>query len=420
VDVCLSISMGANSFSSNQGTQSALLTDNTGGLTGTLIPIMKISTDQQGTFTAGNIWNGQLGTIGTVQNLLGGTLTSLLGGTLNQLGNLGTLPNLPGGSIVVTAGTIGTISNIGSIGVLTTGNLGTVGTIQNILGGTLTSVLGGTINQINNIGTLPKGTIALGSIGGIDANAAAQTANPVSIGGTDSGGTVRTILINAAGAMNIGTVSALPNLPQGSINVTAGTIGTITNVGQIYNAGTLQTGANTIGNIGTLITGTILSSGTTTGVGTMTNLGSVTNLGQVYNAGTVQNILGGTVQLSPIPTISQSTYGTHGTTGVSVFGTLAGGTGSGAGTEIFVTSVSMSIPSTGGSQDVSIGWGTNAGTFQAGTGLIVRGNFPPGGGIQKTFSPAINSGTNAQLCLFQAGAGTVDVNVTYFITTSTL
>jgi hypothetical protein len=310
-------------------------------------------------------------------------------------------------------------------------------------------------------GTLNAGTINIGTVVGKDANAVAQTGNPISFGGTDSGGTVRTVLVNSAGALSVtgasagtfvnistgtlttGSLSNVAMVNAGTISmINAGTLGTITNlgsvtnIGQIYNAGTLQTGANTIGNIGTLITGTLLSSGTSTGVGTITNIGSVTNLGQLYNAGTVQNQLAGTLTalqngtitagtintgtLSPIPTIANVTYGTHGTTGVSIFGTLAGGTGSGAGTEIFITSLSLTVPSTGGSQDTSIGWGTNGGTFHAGTGLLVRGNFPPGGGIQKTFWPPVNSGTQAQLCLFQAGAGTVDVSVTYFITPSIL
>ena len=154
--------------------------------------------------------------------------------------------------------------------------------------------------------------------------------------------------------------------------------------------------------------------------------------------GTIQNLVSGTINalangtitagtfsmttgtLSPLPTIANSPFGTIGTTGVSIFGTLAGGTSSGAGTEIFITSLSLSVPSTAGSQQVTIGWGSNGGTLHAGTGRLVGGNFPPGGGIQKNFDPHINSGTNAQLMYFQAGAGTVNVDVTYFITPSSL
>lgn len=130
--------------------------------------------------------------------------------------------------------------------------------------------------------------------------------------------------------------------------------------------------------------------------------------------------IGGTTVLAPFYTLGQVPFGTLGTTGASVFGTLAGGTSSGAGTQIFVTSISLSIPSTAGSQDVSIGFGTNGGTFHSGTGRLVRGNFPAGGGITKFFSPPVNSGTNAQLTYFQAGAGTVNVDVTSFTTASTL
>ncbi len=272
-------------------------------------------------------------------------------------------------------------------------------------------------------------------------------------------GTLPTITIGTIGTLGLGSVvvNTLPNLPGGSIVVTTGTItsigtigtlglGTITgNLGTIGTVGTLQ-GLGTLPGVGVITSltngsinipnGTLQALGTMGTLGTLQNQGSLTNLGQLYNAGTVQNQLAGTITalqngtinkgtmnvgtLSPIPSIAVSTYGTHGTTGVSIFGTLAGGTGAGAGTEIFITSLSLTIPSTGGSQDASIGWGSNGGTFHAGTGLLVRGNFPPGGGIQKQFCPPVNSGTNGQLMLFQAGAGTVDVSVSYFITASTL
>lgn len=429
--------MSLNSFSSNQGTQTNLLTDNTGGTAGTLIPVMKIDYSSQG--TAGTLFTG----------------------TILSVNTLGTLPNLPQGSINVTAGTV-----------------------------------------IVTNGTVGAGTLNLGTVTGKDANAAAQTSQPVAIGGTDSGGTVRTALVNVSGAWNIGTLNnGTVVIPSGTITtgsltdiamlhggtLNTGTINTGTFVGNggsigvqgmagsavavsgnpVYIAGQggngtaypiltdvkgqLQIGAGTLGTvtgigvvttvtnlsggtIGILTNGTLSSSGTTTGVGSVSNLGSLamltagtlsminagtlTSLGTLPGVGVVSALTAGT--LSPIPTIANVTYGTHGTTGASVFGTLAGGTGSGAGTEIFCTSVSLSVPSTGGSQDVSIGWGTNGGTFHAGTGLIVRGNFPPGGGIQKTFWPPINSGTQAQLMMFQAGAGTVDVSISYFLAVSSL
>jgi hypothetical protein len=332
----------------------------TGGTLGNVGSITNVGMLNAGTLTTGSLSNlalinaGTLTTItGNVGGLSTGTITtgSLSNVAMLNAGTISTLPNIPGGTINILAGgtlgilTNGTLSSSGTTtGVGSVSNLGsmamlTAGTISMINAGTLTSI--GTTTGVGVLTTLTA--MSLGTVTGKDANAAAQTSNPVAVGGTDSGGTVRTVVVDSTGAMKVS-------------NVAAGTT------------------------IGTINTGT----------------------------------------LSPIPTIANVTYGTHGTTGVSIFGTLAGGTGSGAGTEIFCTSVSLSIPSTGGSQDVSIGWGTNGGTFHAGTGLLVRGNFPAGGGIQKTFWPPVNSGTQAQLCLFQAGAGTVDVSVTYFITASTL
>lgn len=176
-------------------------------------------------------------------DLVGSVNTQVVALGYGTINTLGTLPNLPGGSIAVTAATITSMPN----------------------------VPGGTFNA----GTVNSGTINLGTIVGKDANAGAQTGNPISVGGTDSGGTVRTALVNVNGAWNIGTLNnGTIVMPSGTITaIAAGTLGTlsnvgsVTNIGQIYNAGTIQAGT----------------------------LGTITNLGQVYNAGTIQNILGGTI-----------------------------------------------------------------------------------------------------------------------------
>ena len=393
-----------------------------------------INFDLQGTV------NTQVVNLGTISgNLPGGSIVM-------TAGTLASLPNLPQGSINVTAGTItagsiivtngtvasvgtipglGSISNIGSLGVL---NAGTITQLNNgsiavtagtgiITSGSI-SVIAGTIATLGTLGTvgvvnnLAGGTFNIGTVVGNIASGSADSGNGVKVSGVYQG-----------------TLGTLASGQRGDLMVDPSSILDVNNAYRLDSANDavtayLGTSSNNIGNVGTI---NMINAGT---------LGTITSLGQLYNAGTVQNQLAGTITalqngtitagtintgtLSPIPTIANVTYGTHGTTGVSVFGTLAGGTGSGAGTQIFITSLSLSIPSTGGSQDVSIGWGTNGGTFQAGTGLLVRGNFPPGGGIQKTFSPASNSGTQAQLCLFQAGAGTVDVSVSYFIAASTL
>lgn len=89
--------MALSSFLSNQGTQTSLLTDNTGGLTGTLVPVMKVDISTIG--TAGTIWNGNpsggtINTLGTLPNLPGGTIGSVLG-----IGSVSGLSNLPGGTL---------------------------------------------------------------------------------------------------------------------------------------------------------------------------------------------------------------------------------------------------------------------------------------------------------------------------------
>lgn len=291
-------------------------------------------------------------------------------------------------------------------------NAGTVTATLALNTGTLTTIAAGTQNTLGTVGVVNNivtGTIAQAVIFGYNGttNIAVKTDSPGNLY------TLGTVSLTSSGTiLNLatGTIASLPAVSLNSsgtiLNLASGTLAAVTTVTTLSN---LTNGSVNI------LTGTLQSSGTTTGVGVVT---SITNLvGGTLFAGTTV-VTAGT--LSPIPTIGQSTFGTFGTTGVTLVGTIAGGTSSGAGTEIFITSLSLSIPATAGSQDVSVGWGTAAGTFHSGTASLVRGMFLAGGGIQKTFSPAINSGTNAQLCYFQAGAGTVDVNVTYFITPSTL
>lgn len=379
---------GGQNDSSMMGVVGTLGTADTGGTAQILPMAVDPSTGAvyvnilAGAGAASNPTAGTLSTLGTVGTILGiggtvtvtgasaGTNVNIVTGTQQTLG---TVANLNNGSVILQSGTLtaGTLPVVTTVSNLTNGSV-------NLLTGTINAgtfvYTGGTLNSIGTISALQGGTVASGGT---------IVASPLVIGGTTStNGTVFAMQVDQNGRLIV--------LPSG-------VGGTITNIGQLYNAGTVQNiSAGTVSVVNNLVTGT---------------LAAVTS---------VTNLAAGTVQMSPIPTIGQSTFGSHGTTGATVFGTLAGGTSSGAGTEIFVTSVSLSLPSTAGSQDVSIGWGTNGGTFHAGTGLIVRGNFPAGGGIAKSFTPAINSGTNAQLTVFQAGAGTIDVSVTYFVTASTL
>lgn len=276
---------------------------------------------------------------------------------------------------------------------------GTAGTaFVTIPAGTLQTL--GTIGVVQNAGTIQGGTINNLATGTINALAA----------GTITGGTLQNLVSGTINALASGTITA------GTVSVTTGTVvlntGTITTIA----AGTQNT-LGTVGVVNNLVTGTIAAVTAVTTVSNLTN-GSINLLTGTVTS--VTNLAGGTVQSNQIPTVTQLTFGTTGTTGAVKVGTLVGGTGSGAGTEFFVTSLSLSIPSNGGSQDVSIGFGTASGTFHAGTGRLLRGFFPPGGGIQKTFSPALNSGTNAQIGFFQGGAGTAHIDISYFTAPSTI
>lgn len=239
------------SLSINQGTNAAINFD----LNGT------INTQVVG------IGYGTVSTIGTLPNLPGGSIV------------VTTLPNLPQGSINVTAGTIATLGTMGTLGLVNT-----VTTVSNLTNGSVNITAG----------TVSAGTINIGTVTGKDANAAAQTANPVSIGGTDSGGTVRTAFVDTQGHFRVdmptGTISVLPNLPQGSINVTAGTIATLGTMGTL---GTVQ-GLGTLPGVGvvtSLTNGSVnIPNGTIQALGTMGTLGTIQNLGTV---GTVLG-LGGT------------------------------------------------------------------------------------------------------------------------------
>ena len=273
--------MGYTNITVNQGTNSAIYTDNTGGTGGTQIGVVKIDISGQG--TAGTLWSGN---------------TNISSGTV-QIGTIGTLG-------------LGTI----------TGNLGTIGTLGL---GTITG----------NLGTI--GTLGLGSV----------------------------------------VVNSLPNLPQGSINVTAGTIGTILSIGTLPNLpqGSINVTAGTIGTVG--------------------------------NVGTLN---GGTVQINHIPVSKVTSFGTMGTQGSgTTFFTIQGTVG--AGTEALVSDWSMVVMA--GTCGVSLSFGTNGGAFVQGTGVIGAGSFPAGGGLMGVADPANHSGTNGAIYAGLYGAGTAYFKVSY-------
>ena len=86
--------------------------------------------------------------VGTIDNILNGTITSVLGATLTA----GTLTNLLNGTITNVMGatiTAGTLTNLLN-GTLTSvlGATITAGTLTNLLNGTITSVMGATIRPV--------------------------------------------------------------------------------------------------------------------------------------------------------------------------------------------------------------------------------------------------------------------------------
>jgi hypothetical protein len=200
--------------------------------------------------------------------------------------------------------------------------------------------------------------------------------------------------------------------------------GTITNSGTTTGVGVVS--MLTAGTVSMINNGTLSSSGTTTGVGTITNQGSVTNVGQIYNAGTVQNQLGGTLDMVKAGTITNILGGTvkldgrigrnilsYGTTfggTAAAYGTLVGSAAVGAGTSLWVNDVSL--VNQAGTITCLVGFGTALN----GTSVIAKGQFSAGAGMEKSFPLPVNSGmTNQDLVCYVSTAGTVDVNVSYFI-----
>lgn len=365
--------MAAGTIGINSGTNLGVASDSVGG---TYYGIGKIDISPVG--ASGTLFNGTVG--------------------------VSTLPNLPQGSIQVTAGTIGSDTIIG-------------GTLQNLVSGTINNV--GTVPGVGVVSVLSKGTIALGSFGGIDANAVAQTGNPAAVGGTDSGGTIRTIKVDSGGLQRIGidsgTISQLPNLPQGSINVTAGTIaalgtmgtlgtvsniGSITNLGQVYNAGTLQGG--------TINTGTVVMTNGTIGAGTVKVTGPLQILGDVAD--------GGTSASNPVRVGGTNSGGTLrgllvNDAGAANIGTLNNGTVvMPSGTITTIAAGTLGTLSNLGSV-TNVGQVYNAGTIQGGT--INLGTFVANGGsvaitdntnIVNILGNAASNGTGAQKAMLMGGA----------------
>lgn len=310
--------MPLNSFVSNQGTMTPILTDNTGGVSGTVIAIQKVDISPLG--TAGTIWNGNVGissgTITSLPNLAGGTI-----GLITRVGNVGTLE-------------LGTVTLTNPTGTTVQFNNGTIdlvksGTITKLEGGTVqTNILTGTITRVSTIGTLEMGTIStLPNLPGGSIVITTGTIVPHGItAATITEGTLRNLIsgtINSATVViNSATISVLPNLPQGSINVTAGTVnaGTI-NVGTIT-AGSIRVVAGTVGGAGATavaLSGNPIPTGGVDSGGTVYGFLVDIKGQQLIGGGTIDMIKAGTI--TTLPNLPGGTI-----TRVSTIGTLEVGT----------------------------------------------------------------------------------------------
>lgn len=258
-------------------------------------------------------------------------------------------------------------------------------------GGTNVNVVTGTIN----VGT---SVITTGTIGGKAASGALGVANPVQIAGTDGGGTVYSPLISTGGILTTNLTSS------GTIlNLATGTLASVTTVTTVSN---LTNGSANIltGTINTLASGTI-----TTGTVSMTT--------GTLNGGTLTNLNYGTVNIDPTPipvgTLITS-YGTTGTTGAAVFGTLVAAVG--AGTKAYISGYQIIVAS--GTVDSAILIGTFTQTVPAGgTNMVTRGQFVPSAGIARDRAVPYVSGTNGTICYWMGGAGTVYFQVDYWAAT---
>ena len=221
------------------------------------------------------------------------------------------------------------------------------------------------------------------------------------------------------GTMTVGTIDNLTKgtitrLEGGSVVVTAGTVSTLNTIGTVgvVNGGSIVVTAGTVttamgdisgGTIDILTAGSIVMT-----AGTVSTLNTVGTVG-VVNAGSVV-ITAGTVKLDGRLARNILTYGTSYGGTAAGYGTLIGSAVVGVGTAIYVND--LSIVNQAGTVDCLVGFGTAL----SGASVLAKGKFAAQGGIQKSYPLAVNAGlTNQDLVCYVGAAGTIDVNVSYFI-----
>lgn len=321
-----------------------------------------------------------------------------------------TLPDLPGGTVDllsnITTGSIANIAYIHEIGTMPAVGGGTqfaedaahtTGAGGNLMLGVRvdsgTSLVSTDIDyapfQVDANGAVRvSGTQAVSSLpdlpgGTIDSGTVVIATNNADLpGGTVDLVTTVSNLTNGSVRMTVGTVTVLPDLPGGTVDLVT-TVTTVTDVTDVTN----------------------VTSGTLARLGTVQNLDSGT-LAQVTS---VSNVADGTVHQDSLPVRTLTSYGTLGTTGAAVFGTILAAVG--AGTQYYLHGLSMVV--TSGTLSTALMNGTS--TNSNGAGVFARGNFVPGGGIVRDYTTAVSSGTNGTLVYWMSGAGTAYFTAQYFV-----
>lgn len=332
-----------------------------------------------------NPYNGTIAEVTSV-----GTIPNIA--KIHNAGTIAALPNLPGGSIAVTAGTIasvGTVPGVGSVSsVAQIHNAGTIAALPNIPGGTITALQNGTITSGSIVVT--EGTIA--SVGTVPGVGVVTTVTNLANGTIQNSGTTT----------GVGVVTTVTNLSNGTIQNSGTTtgVGTVSDIAKIHDAGTIQR----------IVAGTLTNSGTTTGVGVVSNLtqGSINVTAGTIGAATVN---AGTVRNDGRPARQFLTFGTTfgGTGTAAAYATLVAAPG--ASNYIWVDSLSIKNPYE--TVECAIGFGTavdggsvlEKGVYGTQTGIGISRTFP---------NPNNGNIANQPLVLFKSGLGTVYANVSYF------
>jgi acylphosphatase len=318
--------------------------------------------------------------VGTVPvNVISGTNVNVVTGTITT-GSLSNVAMLNAGTVVVPSGTVNVGTFVMPSGTVTTGSLTNVANLVN-----------GSVNILT--GTLQSS--------GTTTGVGVVTSVTNLVAGT---------LLNSGTTTGVGVVTSVSELVKGTVtNLVSGTINALA-------AGTITTGTVSV-TTGTVVlnTGTI----TTIAAGTQNTLGTVANLnnGSVNiltgTVTSVTNLAGGTVSVNQAQIGSSVlSYGTLGTTGAAVFGTILAAVG--AGTSIYLTGLSMVVQT--GTVDVAIANGTGGpATGPGGLNTYARGAFPAGGGITTPITVPIKSGTNGTLVFWMGGAGTAYFQANYWV-----